>query len=572
MPVNMVSHAHGQGYADLHFVIPELIDKVDFNKGTYFADKGNFTTAGFVAFKTKTFLEQNFVKLEAGQFNTYRSVIGVNLLSSNTSRREKSLYFAGEGYFTKGYFDSPQDFKRLNGVLKYHQNFADHNTFTATISSFSSKWNASGQIPLRAIATGQIGFYGAIDDTEGGKTSRNNVNLELFNKLENGASFRNQLFYSKYLFELYSNFTFYKEDPINGDQIRQKENRSIYGYNNTYQQDFFIGNVKNSMKMGIQIRYDFIDGIELTRTKDRLINTNSIMYGDIREWNSGFFYSQDMRFSNKLSATIGIRQDYFMNNYLDKLTNQKVSKDSNILSPKLNFNYSLSDKLQLYWYYGKGFHSNDTRVVVQEGGKKALPAAYGSDIGGIFKIGKKTLLQTAIWYLWLDQEFIYVGDEGVVEAGGKTKRYGLDVSLRNELANNLFADFDISYAKPRALGVPKSEHFLPLAPIFTSTGGFQYRKESGWIGSLRYRYMADRAANETNTTVAKGYFICDAVVQYVHKKWELGLSIQNLFNSEWKETQFETESQLKDEKEPVSEIHFTPGTPFFARISLIYHW
>lgn len=572
MPVNMVSHAHGQGYADLHFVIPELIDKVNFNKGPYFADKGNFTTAGFVEFKSKKFLERDFIKIEGGQFGTFRAVTAINLLPTSTTRRNKSLYFAGEGSFTKGYFDSPQDFNRFNGVLKYHQNFAEHNTFTATISGFTSKWNASGQIPLRAIASGQIGFYGAIDDTEGGSTSRNNINLELFNKLDNGASFKNQIFYSNYLFELYSNFTFFKEDPINGDQIRQKENRNIFGYNSIYQQDFFIGNIKNTLKSGIQARYDLVNGIELTRTIDRIINSNSIMYGDIKELNLGLFYTQEMALSNKLNATLGLRIDYFDNAYLDKLTVQNLTTNAAILSPKLNFNYTVNDKVQLYWFNGKGFHSNDTRVAVQQEGKKVLPPAYGSDVGGIFKIGSKLFLQTAIWYLWLDQEFIYVGDEGVVEPGGKTKRFGLDVSARYEIVPNLFADLDVNFAKPRALDVPNGEHFLPLAPTFTSIGGLQYRKQNGWSGSLRYRYMADRAANETNSVLAKGYFICDGTIQYVLKKWEVGLSIQNLFNTEWKETQFETESKLKEESEAVSEIHFTPGTPFFARLSLIYHW
>jgi outer membrane receptor protein involved in Fe transport len=172
----------------------------------------------------------------------------------------------------------------------------------------------------------------------------------------------------------------------------------------------------------------------------------------------------------------------------------------------------------------------------------------------------------------LDQEFIYVGDEGVVEPGGKTKRCGLDVTIRYEIAKNLFADLDLSFAKPRAIGVPKTEQFLPLAPTFTSIGGIQYRRERGWMASWRYRYMADRPANESNTVLAKGYFICDAAMTYVYKQWEWGLSLQNLLNTKWKETQFETTTQLREEKEPVSEIHFTPGTPFFAKISLIYHW
>ena len=567
MPVNMVSHAHGQGYADLHFVIPELIDKVNFNKGPYYADKGNFTTAGFVEFKTKDYLENNFAKIEGGQFSTFRAITGINLLKPKGDRRSQSLYFAGEGSFTKGYFESPQNFSRFNGMLKYHGSINSQNTLTATVTGFTSKWNASGQIPDRAVESGLVGFYGAIDNTEGGKTSRHNATIELQTKLTNSGILHNQFYYSKYKFELYSNFTFYKEDPINGDQIRQKESRNIVGYNGSYQKEFYVGKIKTETKTGVQVRYDAVDNIELTRTKDRTINTDALMLGDVNELNIGAYYSQRFSFSNKLDITGAIRTDYFSNRYNDKLASQILTSNSTILSPKLNINYRVNDKVQLYLYNGRGFHSNDTRVAVQQNGKKVLPPAYGTDLGAVFKVGKNLVLQSALWYLWLDQEFVYVGDEGVVEAGGQTRRIGFDFSARYEVAKNLFADMDISLANPRASGVAKAESYLPLAPRFTSVGGLTYRKEQGWNGSLRYRFMDNRPANENNSVIAKGYFVADAAINYTKKKWEAGLSIQNLLNTRWKETQFDTESQLQTEAAPVSEIHFTPGTPFFARLS-----
>jgi hypothetical protein len=567
MPVNMVSHAHGQGYADLHWVIPELIEKVNFNKGPYFADKGNFTTAGFVDFKTKDYLENNFLKVEGGQFNTFRGVTAVNLLKQKGDRRDQSLYFAGEGSFTKGFFDSPQNFTRFNGTLKYHGSISHNSTLTTTLTGFTSKWNASGQIPDRAVESGLVGFYGAIDDTEGGKTSRYNANTELLTILDNGAVIRNQLFYSKYKFELYSNFTFFKEDPVNGDQIRQKEDRNIFGYNGSYLKEFFLGSIKTETKAGIQLRYDDVNDIELTRTKNRTINTAVIQLGDVNEMNAGAYWAQRFSVSKKLDITGALRADYFTNKYNDKLAGEELSSSSTILSPKLNFNYRASDKVQLYLYNGRGFHSNDTRVAVQQDGRKVLPPAYGTDLGAIFKIGNKVVFQTALWYLWLDQEFVYVGDEGVVEPGGQSKRYGYDLSVRYEVTKNLYADVDVSLANPRAIGVDKADSYLPLAPRFSSVGGLTYRKQYGLNGSLRYRLMGDRPANEDNRVVAKGYFVTDAAINYTKKKWEVGIAIQNLFGVKWKETQFDTESRLQNEPAPVSEIHFTPGTPFFARAS-----
>ena len=567
MPVNMVSHAHGQGYADLHFVIPELIEKVNFNKGPYFADKGNFTTAGFVEFKTKDYLENNFVKIEGGQFSTYRAIAGVNLLNTTGSKRNQSLYFGGEGSYTKGYFDSPQNFNRFNSILKYHGKISENNSVSAFVSGFTSKWNASGQIPNRAIEQGIVGFFGAIDPNEGGVTSRYNANVELLSNLKNGATFRNQLYYTNYAFELYSNFTFYKEDPIHGDQIRQKEKRNIGGYHGAYQKEYAIGKFNAETKIGTQLRYDAVNNIELTRTRNRAENTNEIMLGDINELNAATYYSQKIAFTDKLDATGALRFDYFNNRYRDKYANNDIFSNSIIFCPKLNFTYRLTDHVQLYLYNGRGFHSNDTRVAVQQNGKKVLPPAYGSDFGGVIKLGNKFLLQTALWYLWLDQEFVYVGDEGVVEAGGQTKRFGLDISTRYEIVKHWYADLDMSIANPRAIGVEKEESYLPLAPRFTSVGGLTYRKQYGWNGSLRYRYMADRPANETNTVVAQGYFVADGAVNYSTKTWEAGLFIQNLLNTKWKETQFDTESQLQNETTPISEIHFTPGTPFFARLN-----
>ena len=570
MPVNMVSHAHGQGYADLHFVIPEFIDKVNFDKGPYFAEKGNFTTAGFVDFKTKDFLENNFAKLEVGQFKTYRGVLGLNLLKNNKEVKNQSLILATEAYFTDGYFDNSQDFNRFNGMLKYHGKLNDNNFLTAYFSGLSSKWNASGQIPDRAIEDGTIGWFGAIDANEGGKTSRYNFNANLKSYLKNGGKLTNQIFYSKYLFELYSNITFFLNDPINGDQIRQKEDRNLFGFNSTYEKSTQIFGLKSETFAGIQLRYDDINDLELSRTKNRTITTAQLKLGDVNEMNLGAFWSQKIALNQNFDITSSIRFDEFENQYNDKLLNKKLKSNSTIFSPKLRMNYRINENVQLYSYFGKGFHSNDTRVAVLENDKKVLPPALGTDFGGIFKIGKKLILQSAVWYLWLDQEFVYFGDEAMVEEGGKTERMGIDITARYEIYKNWFADFNLSLAKPRSLGVSSDENLIPLAPKLVSTGGITYRKESGFNGSLRYRLMGDRPANEENSVVAKGYFVWDGTLNYTSKNWELGISFQNIFNVKWKETQFDTESRLYNETSPVSEIHFTPGTPFFGKLSYTY--
>jgi len=570
LPVNMVSHAHGQGYADLHFVIPELIQRVDFNKGPYFADKGNFATAGYVGFKTKDYLEQNFIKTEAGQFNTWRAVAAVNLLQEKQRSKNQSLYLSGEASLTDGFFESPQKFSRINGLLKYHGQAGRNTVITALVSGFTSKWNASGQIPDRAVKDGTIGWYGAIDDTEGGKTSRYNASVSTSTGLGNGWNMQHQMYYSRYLFELYSNFTFFLDNPADGDQIRQKESRHLLGYSNSFSKWHNIGNKRAQFQAGIQSRADFTGNSELSATKNRTVTLEEKMLGDIAEANVAVFAEDKVELGNKWLLTLGLRGDGFANRYKNKLEQSSKNSQSFIVSPKLNLNYRLNKKVQLYWYNGQGFHSNDTRVAVQQNGRRVVTPAWGSDMGAIIKLGDKAIVQTAIWYLWMQQEFVYVGDAGVVEPGGKTRRMGWDFSIRYEPLQSIYLDADVNLTRPRAIGETEGANYIPLAPLFSSTGGITYKKQYGLNGSLRYRWLGNRPANEDNSINAEGYFVADAAINYTKKRWEAGIAIQNIFNQKWKETQFDTESRLQQEPVPVYEIHFTPGTPFFARASLSF--
>ncbi|MDQ3278108.1 MAG: TonB-dependent receptor [Bacteroidota bacterium] len=567
MPVNMVSHAHGQGYADLHFVIPELIQDVQFKKGTYEAAKGNFATAGFVDFRTKTRLQESSLKVEAGQFNTLRSVAMINLLN----KEDKSLYVAGEHMFTRGYFEFPQNFNRTNLVTKYGSKIGSNTELLLTGSVFTSRWNASGQVPERAVEDGTISFFGAIDPAEGGTTSRSNINVQFTPTLSPFSYIKNQLYYTKYKFDLFSNFTFFLVDPVNGDQIKQKENRNLLGYNGSYHNIRYIGSKTLTSEVGINVRADRTKGSELSRTKDRATTVSNLQLGNVNELNTAVYINERIRWSNLFSAGIGLRLDHFAVGYKNRLDNDVVLKtNTTIASPKLNLFLHPSATTEVYLSAGKGFHANDTRVVLDGRGREALPAAYGADFGVTTKLSKKLFLQSAVWQLLLDQEFVYVGDEGIVEPGGKTVRKGIDLSIRYQPFKNLYADIDVAYAHARFANNTKGENYIPLAPKLTATGGLQYKTEKGWSGSLRYRYMGNRPANENYSLTAKGYFITDAVLGYAKRRYEVMVTAQNLFNTKWKETQFETESRLLHETTPVTEIHFTPGTPFFIKAAFTY--
>ncbi|MBJ6368572.1 TonB-dependent receptor [Snuella sedimenti] len=568
MPVNMVSHAHGQGYSDLHFVIPETIGKINFGKGSYYAEQGDFNTAAYIDFETKNCLKESSVSMSLGRFNALRTLGMFNFLENN---KRENAYLAVEYIENDGPFVSPQNFNRLNVFSKYVAFSPNNDKLALSVSHFQSRWDASGQIPQREVDNGNISRFGAIDDTEGGYTERSNINVAYSKHLSKNKKLKTNAFYSHYGFELYSNFTFFLEDPVNGDQIKQYENRNLFGLNTAISQNTTLWNNPLHVSYGLGFRYDATNNTELSKTKDRKTVIEHVQLGDINQTNIDAFIGVEGEFG-KFKIAPALRLDYFKFLYHDKLANEYAlaSQTKMVLSPKLNVFYNANSNLQWYLKSGIGFHSNDTRVVVGNQRGEILPKSYGLDLGTIWKPGSKFILNTALWYLFLEQEFVYVGDAGIVEPSGETERFGIDLGLRYQYNDWLFFDSDITYTKARSIEEPKEANYIPLAPDFTISGGASIKNLKGFSGGFRYRYIDDRSANENNTIVAKGYFVTDFNANYSFKKLKLGVTIENLFNVAWNETQFATVSRLQNEPQPVEEIHFTPGTPFFIKGTITY--
>lgn len=561
MPVNMVSHAHGQGYADLHFIIPETIDKIDFGKGPYYADIGNFGTAGYVQFKTKDIADRSQVSFEYGAFNTTRTMAMLNVLN----KPKHKAYIAAEYSLTDGPFESSQNFSRNNFFAKYSGTLSETEKLTVIASHFNSTWDASGQIPQRAVDQGLITRFGAIDDTEGGTTSRSNLSLNYTKALNESTFIKSNVFYSLYDFELFSNFTFFLEDPLNGDQIRQFEDRKIFGMETSWNKSSYLGDIDSEYQIGLGLRNDQVNDNQLSRTANRRETLERIQFGDINENNLYSYINAEFDYGKWLFQP-GLRLDFFKFDYVDNLnpTFDRLSETASLLSPKFNIIYNLNRDVQLFVKSGIGFHSNDTRVVLDQAGRSALPPAYGLDLGTVLKPAKRVFVNFALWYLFLEQEFVYVGDAGIVEPSGRTRRLGFDLGLRYQLTDWLFANGDFNYANPRSLDSESGEEFIPLAPTVTATAGLSAKKNNLSV-NFQTRYIADRAANEDNSIVAEGYIISDLSATYDFGQISLGINIENLFDQDWNETQFATESRLGFEANSTEEIHFTPGAPFFAR-------
>jgi hypothetical protein len=576
MPVNIVSHVHAQGYADLHFLIPETVSTYDFGKGPYYNDHGDFTTAGYLSYNTKDALDKSIISLEGGQYNTF-SVMGmIDLLGSKAKQNGENAYIAGEYNYTEGPFKLPEHYKRTNLFGKYTKQLGANNMLSVSASTFSTSWIASGEIPARAVASGttaidnngkaikipaapiNIGRFGTIDSAQGGTSRRINAIAKLTTDLKNNWTMENQLYYTHYQFLLHVNSTFFAADSINGDEKMQQETRDMYGYNGKLSKRSYLGNAVLSSVAGIGERTDRTYGTQYNHVTQRYQFLDAISGGDISENNLNAYLDETLEMGNWL-FNLGSRIDYLHFNY------HNISRNNTIVSPKVNIQYTANSQVQFYLKAGKGFHSNDARAVIANNGLQTLPAAYGADLGLNWKPVPHLYLNAALWYLYLQQEFKY-SDDGSVAPGGRTRREGIDLSARYQLVKWLFADLNVNLAKPRLVDSAKSNNYLPLAPTFTSTGGLDFKLANGINGGISYRYMHKRAGNANYTLTADGYFVTDLKVNYTQRRYEIGLSIENLFNTKWNEFEAEEITRLRNEAAPVDQMSFTPGTPFFAKL------
>lgn len=567
MPVNMVSHAHGQGYSDLHFLIPELISSIDYGKGSYYADKGDFNTSGYVDFHTKTFVDQSMVKVEGGGFNTARMLGVFNLL--NNKRSNQFAYIGTEYNFTNGPFDVKQRFNRLNMFGKYTGRISENTTVKFLASTFNSNWNASGQIPERAVSSGMIGRFGSVDTTEGGSTSRTNLVLGIENHKDN-RELSSTFYYSKYRFNLYSNFTFNLIHPDKGDEIQQTDDRDVYGMDHHLTVHIPLKNSELIWKSGVGMRYDNIHDLQLNYVTQRDTLNERLAWGTGSEVNMNAYTSLDWKVKN-FTIQPGIRADWFSFNYFDKLAPSKGQQGAIgfKVSPKFNVFYDPSAKVRLFVKTGMGFHSNDLRAAVAQNGKEVLPGFFNTDLGANIKPLPGLFISPVLWYSHLNAEYAWNGDVNGVSDVGATRRFGADLSVRYQPVSWLYLDADANYAHARLTDEPAGQNYVELAPVFTSTGGLSVLFANGFSANLRYRYMHDRPANEDNSISASGYFVNDLLVGYNTKWWGINAQVQNLFNVKWNEAMFAETTRLKGEaSQGINELTFTPGTPVFFKLGL----
>jgi outer membrane receptor protein involved in Fe transport len=594
VPINLPSNGHGQGFADLHFLIPETVDRVEVTKGPYFVETGDFDTAGAVNFRTKRSFGESSVTGEYGSFDTWR-VLGV----ASPFGKDSPTWFAAEVYGTNGPFDSPEGLLRYNLFLKSTFNVSPTTRITILGTAYGSQWSASGQIPAQFVDSGQLSRFGAIDPTEGGQTQRQMLVLTL----ESRPSAMDQIILSAYVvrysLRLFNDFTFQLVDPTNFDEIEQDDQRVYAGFNALYRKRVDVGEIRTVTELGAQARIDSMN-VALYHVKQRVrladctpasaatedspavpAIANPCDDSDIVQSDLAAFAQEDVRFNRWARVILGVRSDLFEWNVTNQLPfNPNLPAGTNpnqgtgvvqkaIVNPKLQAVFTPVHIWDLYVDAGGGFHSNDARAIIQSNGVGALPRAWGAELGTRLSLLDGRLdVAGALWFLHLQSEFVFDADVGSTEAAAPTNRYGFDFEARYQILPWLWADLDVSLAHAVYTQDQGNGNAVALAPTFTGQAGlsvFHPAGLPGFRGRLGARWVGDRPATPDGSLVATGYFVVDLTGAYRWRFLEFGLSIQNLFNTVYREAQFATTYQVSEapynQTKPVEGITFTPGNP-----------
>ena len=561
MPINLRTHAHGQGYADLNFIIPETIEGLDVNKGAYLPEYGDFATAGAVNFKTRQVVQEGIAQATGGQFDTQRYL----LMFSPTKDKVRTL-FAAEGYYTNGPYEHDNRYFRGNLLGKMTTNLTGRDELSLTGTFQSSKWNASGEIPLRAVDAGTLGRFGSIDPSEGGNTLRSTVRLNYHYDTLSGGQFFANAYGQYYRLDLFTNFTFFLNDPVNGDGIQQADRRVMYGGDIGYKQQGEILGMPSIGTIGFQTRVDDIHlrlGTQTTRTPTGTTTDNNVL-----EASYAPYVKAEVQPTPWLRLTGGLRGETFtfdVRNRCPTCPEQPAGRTSSgMILPKMNLILGPWAGTEFFVNYGEGFHSNDARSAVTPG---SSPLARSKS----YEVGVRSrpwgpegveLIATA-WLLDLQSELVFVGDEGTTEIRGRSRRQGAEGAARGQVWGPIYLNGSVTWTKAEF----RNGDAIPLAPELTAYGAVLVRWPEGLTSQLQATYLGVRPLIEDRSVKSPSWVEFDLTERYQlpitlsHGRLEAFFFIRNLLDTKWEQAIFAFESRLRSEPTGVSGIHFVPGNP-----------
>ena len=567
MPVNFRTHAHAQGYMDLNFIIPEIIERVDFKKGPYSANTGDFSLAGTSSMKTYDTLERGFVEVTAGSGDEIRVVV-----ADSFSTEQGSLLYALEHQQTNGMFVLDQDVRKYNGLLKYTGEI-DGIPSQLTLTAYDSEWISTNQVPQRAVASGQIDRFGFIDPDLGGQSHR----YSLSGRFELGE-WDLTAYASAYYMSLINNPTYVLNDPINGDEFEQEDERLLFGGSLLRKGAFDFLGLQAASLVGAEARYDDVQELNLFNTRSRL-RYDSVREDDAQELSLSAYAESEFMVSEKLRLTTGLRVDYIRFD-VEALRPQNSGSDNDaLLQPKFGLAYRLADSLEFYANYGHGFHSNDVRAAVNRidpitgedtEAQDILVEGRGGEIGFRYDNLRGFNVTLTAFELATDSELVFVGDAGTTEPSDPTRRSGVELNAFYSINDRLVIDFSAARASGHFRGLPDGENSITDAHENVAAAGLSYVGTQGITASLRLRYFGDAALTEDESVMKEDSTLVNAGVSYAFGAWEMGIDALNLFDAEDDDIAYFFESRLPGELEAVEDIHFHPSNPRIIRAMLRY--
>ena len=568
VPINMRTHGHGQGYLDLNFLIPELVETTSFRKGPYSADVGDFSSAGSVNFRFYDELDQSMVSATAGGYDFYRT------LAAGSFGTEDNVLTAALDYsMYGGPWEIDEDLKQAKFYVGHVGRIGGARS-KITLQGYDGSWNSSDQVPLRAVEAGVIGPLGFIDPGLGGDSSR----YSLTGALE-FERWRASAYVIDYDFTLLSNFTYFLDDPLEGDQFEQRDRRQIYGLNIDGSKPGFPGTDIGELRWGANVRFDDIGEVGLYETLDGA-RTGTVRRDAVDELSVSAFVESAFSLTERLRTVVGLRAEYYDWDVRALRAENSGSGNDSLLSPKFNLAYRFSDSLEAYANWGQGFHSNDVRgttISVDPGsGLAATPVdalvrSEGAEIGARYEVGDRFNISVVGFWLELDSELVFVGDAGGTEANDGSRRYGVETSAFWQASEWLALDLaytstDAEYVVDNGAGSR-----IPGAIESTLAFGMNAAWDKRLYASARLRYLGESPLVEDNSVRADESVLVNAGIGYRFEHFEVTLEAFNLFDSDDVDISYYYPSRLPGEPlAGVDDVHFHPLEPRTVRLTVSF--
>jgi outer membrane receptor protein involved in Fe transport len=587
VPINVRSHAHGQGFSDFHFVIPETVERVEITKGPYEAEVGDFATAGSVNLVTRERLDESYVKFEGGSFDTQRYLLMFSPDQGAFAGGEEAparALLALEAYGTDGPFhdDNEEDLWRYNLFGRLGLDLGERTQLEATLHAYDSDWDASNEIPQRAVDGPGFDRWDAVDPTDGGDSSTARTLVKLIHQPSEREQVEAAGFFNWYTLDLYSNFTFFLDDPVNGDQILQQDDRLRYGGWLSYARTFESTLVPVAFRSGLQTLHD--DAHVRLRTSTERDITGTTSDDDILERSLALWGEVEVIPVPWVRTVLGLRGEQFWFDVGDRsgLGRPDGHERDNLLLPKVNVilrpfggdgllpcDLGPVRDFELFLNYGQGYHSNDARDVVANPREPTLPTANGWEVGARTRFFDRLDVAAAYWWLNLQREFVFVGDAGDTEVKPRSRRQGVEVAAELELLEWLFWQGSLGYSSGEFTNGDK----IPQAVRFIADTGLVARHPSGFSAELTYHTLGERYGSENRSGKRlRSWGVWDAALRYRRGPFDVGLILENLGDTHWESAEYFFESQLAGELAGVEDLHFVPGNPRNVRVVLAYHF